>query len=633
MQSAPHSPTTTAKSRRALGAALGLVLLAGAAPFLTPANAAMPEGNPAAAAETAVIADAQANDPAIWVNPTNEAQSLILGANDTRLVTYDMTGAVVAQDETQVPAGTTAGDVTGVDVRRGVTVGAQPAADIAAVVGNKIIRFYAIDPATRRLTDMTIAPEGINPETMKWRPRSARKVCMYTSPVSHTTYAFIMADNGQMAQLELKDVNGKIDAAMVRGGTTDASAWDVSEGTVSGCAVDDAAKALYVSDTKKGIVKFGAEPTDPTDPAGATLIDSPAPTGNLLPSVKGLAVVGAGDTAGYLIASTVDVPSAAVNNKFNVYNRADGTYTGRQFEVAAGAADQCDLTEGIEAAVGNFGAGFATGMFICQDKTNRPASGGGTNEANNYKMVRLETVVDPTVVTTTTTIAPVETSTTTTTAPVQIPNNNRSGYWMVGSDGKVFEFGDAKHYGNIDLGPGAQAVDLEPTPSGNGYWVIDDLGHVFAKGDARHHGDVNRSLLTAAEVVTSLSATKSGNGYWIFTSAGRVIPFGDAVFHGDMSKVKLNGPVLDSIPSASGKGYYMVASDGGIFTFGDAEFKGSMGDKPLNKPVQSLVPDADGIGYWLVASDGGVFAFEAPFRGSMGGTPLNKPVTGMVAYG
>ncbi|HVM06076.1 MAG TPA: hypothetical protein VM242_12975, partial [Acidimicrobiales bacterium] len=145
------------------------------------------------------------------------------------------------------------------------------------------------------------------------------------------------------------------------------------------------------------------------------------------------------------------------------------------------------------------------------------------------------------------------------------------------------------------------------------------------------YGDVNRSLLTAAEVVTSLSSTKTGNGYWIFTSAGRAIPFGDAVFHGDMSKVKLNGPVLDSIPSSSGNGYYMVASDGGIFTFGDAEFKGSMGDKPLNKPVQSLVPDADGVGYWLVASDGGIFGFDAAFHGSAGGGQLNQPIVGMAA--
>jgi hypothetical protein len=97
--------------------------------------------------------------------------------------------------------------------------------------------------------------------------------------------------------------------------------------------------------------------------------------------------------------------------------------------------------------------------------------------------------------------------------------------------------------------------------------------------------------------------------------------------------VRLNGPVLDSIPSPTGKGYYMVASDGGIFAFGDARFAGSMGATRLNAPVQSLVPDPDGGGYWLVASDGGVFAFEAPFRGSAGNIRLNAPVTGMVPFG
>jgi ribosomal protein L24E len=100
-----------------------------------------------------------------------------------------------------------------------------------------------------------------------------------------------------------------------------------------------------------------------------------------------------------------------------------------------------------------------------------------------------------------------------------------------------------------------------------------------------------------------------------------------------MAATRLNGPVLDSIPTASGKGYYMVASDGGIFSFGDARFLGSMGGKRLNAPVQSLVPDGDGVGYWLVASDGGIFAFEAPFKGSMGDKRLNKPVTGMVRFG
>ena len=89
---------------------------------------------------------------------------------------------------------------------------------------------------------------------------------------------------------------------------------------------------------------------------------------------------------------------------------------------------------------------------------------------------------------------------------------------MVGDDGKVYEFGEAKHYGDATPAAGAQAVDLEPTPSGNGYWIIDDLGNVSAKGDAKILGDVDRSLLTSVETVTSLSSTTSGNGYWVFTT-------------------------------------------------------------------------------------------------------------------
>ncbi len=212
------------------------------------------------------------------------------------------------------------------------------------------------------------------------------------------------------------------------------------------------------------------------------------------------------------------------------------------------------------------------------------------------------------------------------------PAGVKAGYWMVGSEGAVYNFGDAGAYGGAVPAVGSSAVDLEPTPSGNGYWIVTDKGVVTTRGDAASVGAPAAGSLAKGEIVTSLSATPTGRGYWIFTNRGRVMNFGDAAFYGDMSKVTLNGPVLDSIPTTSGHGYYMVASDGGIFAFGDAKFYGSMGGRKLNAPVQSLVPDGDGVGYWLVASDGGIFAFQANFKGSMGGTKLNKPVTGMVRF-
>ena len=217
--------------------------------------------------------------------------------------------------------------------------------------------------------------------------------------------------------------------------------------------------------------------------------------------------------------------------------------------------------------------------------------------------------------------------------PMTVSAPTRAGYWMLGSDGTVYSFGEAASHGSPAVAAGRAAVDVEPTPSGRGYWVLDDSGAVSPFGDATGYGGVPTAVLGPGELPTSLSAAPTGQGYWVFTNRGRAVSFGDARFLGDVSTVPLNGPVLDSVATPTGHGYYMVASDGGIFAFGDAQFSGSMGGKPLNAAVQSLVPDADGSGYWLVASDGGIFAFDSPFKGSMGGKALAKPVTGMVRYG
>ncbi|HEV7534962.1 MAG TPA: hypothetical protein VGP90_04955, partial [Acidimicrobiia bacterium] len=214
--------------------------------------------------------------------------------------------------------------------------------------------------------------------------------------------------------------------------------------------------------------------------------------------------------------------------------------------------------------------------------------------------------------------------------------SGKSGYWMLGNDGKVYAFGAARTLGDPSaaLPPGAKAVHIEPTPSANGYWIVDDAGAVYAYGDAAAAGGVTPAQLGSGEKVTSLSPTPSGRGYWIFTTQGRVFTFGDAKGFGDLGGKALNGAIRSSVATPSGNGYYMVASDGGVFAFGDAAFRGSMGATKLNQPVESLVPTRDGGGYWLVASDGGIFAFgDATFRGSMGGKALNQPVVGMVRSG
>ncbi len=610
------------QSRPIVCTIVALAVLASLAVFHPPARAGgQPTGDASATVETEPVASAgdAADDIAVWVNRQDPAKSVIIGTDkQAGLNVYDLDGA-------QIQSITADGVANNVDIRYGFPLAGQ-AVDVVAVAGDGFLRFYTVNPATGLLDNMTsgtIAP--VVPHGGK-----VSGVCMYQSPLSHDTYAFADASAGQMLQYRLKEdpANpGKITAELVRGGA--AAEWDVSQAAgspVENCVADDDRQALYVSEQGVAIWRYGAEPADST--TTRTAVDVPAPTGHLTPDVEGLALVATGAGRGYLLASSQG------SDAFEVYRREGANEFVREFHVIDGTAvDGCSRTDGIEAVNGDLGPAFPRGVFICQDNKNLDASRKVINQ--NFKLVPLDSVVDVTapVPDTTTATAPVNPTTTTTPAPPVQTRAARSGYWMVGADGRVFPFGDARWLGDAPLAPGVEAVDLEPTPSGNGYWIVDFAGHVFGYGDARWLGNADTTRLLPGEKITSLSSTSTGNGYWIFTTRGRVLTVGDALFHGDMASVPLNGPVLDSIPSASGKGYFMVAADGGIFALGDAVFKGSMGGKRLNAPVQSLVPDGDGSGYWLVASDGGIFAFDAVFKGSMGGTPLNQPVTGMVRFG
>jgi NHL repeat len=349
---------------------------------------------------------------------------------------------------------------------------------------------------------------------------------------------------------------------------------------------------------------------------------------------------------GKAINAHIDGPRGIVgDNAGNLYVAEEHGARVRRINLITGDIDTI-AGDGVSSPVGNNsikgenGPALGTQFNFIHDMAINPAD--GSLWIADSKDNRVRALFDPANAPGAVVPSGGNTPTTVTTQPpagggTTAPAPGQSGYWMLGSDGRIFAFGDAaKSLGDPSgaLPPGAKAVHLEPSPSFKGYWVVDNLGDVYAYGDAKFNGGITPSQLLANEKVTSLSPTPSGNGYWIFTSRGRVFPKGDAQGFGDLSNVNLNGPVKSSIATPSGKGYFMVASDGGVFAFGDAKFIGSMGNVKLNQPVESLVPTRDGQGYWLVASDGGIFAFgNAPFRGSLGSIKLNKPVVGMVRYG
>jgi hypothetical protein len=205
------------------------------------------------------------------------------------------------------------------------------------------------------------------------------------------------------------------------------------------------------------------------------------------------------------------------------------------------------------------------------------------------------------------------------------------GYWLVATDGGIFNFGTTHFYGSTgNVALNKPIVGMSVTPDGHGYWLVASDGGIFTFGDAKFYGSTGAVHLN--KPIVGMAATPDGHGYWLVATDGGIFTFGDARFFGSTGNVVLDKPIVGMAPTPDGKGYWLVASDGGIFTFGDARFFGSTGNVRLNKPIVGMAAYPGGGGYWLVATDGGIFSFgSAGFHGSTGAVRLNKPIVAMAA--
>jgi SpoIID/LytB domain protein len=210
-----------------------------------------------------------------------------------------------------------------------------------------------------------------------------------------------------------------------------------------------------------------------------------------------------------------------------------------------------------------------------------------------------------------------------------VASGGDDGYWVVGSDGSIFDFGDAPDLGSMaGQGLDAPIVGMAPTADQGGYWLVGGDGGVFSFGDAAFHGSTGGMALNAP--VLGIAGTPDGGGYWLVAADGGVFTFGDAEFYGSTGGMVLNQPIVAMAATPDGHGYWLVAADGGVFSFGDAGYYGSTGGIRLNQPIVGIVPSADGRGYTLVARDGGVFAFgDAAYVGSLPGDGVSATVAGV----
>ena len=142
-----------------------------------------------------------ADDPAVWIHPQDPGLSLILGTDKLGgLRTYNMDGSEleVVSDGTKP---------NNVDVLYGFKLnGRKVDLAVATVRGGKKrmgAKVWAIDPATRRLSDVT---DGTSIRVLGGKePMGA---CGYRSARTGRFYFFVSSEKGYVEQYELTDTGG-----------------------------------------------------------------------------------------------------------------------------------------------------------------------------------------------------------------------------------------------------------------------------------------------------------------------------------------------------------------------------------------------------------------------------------------
>ena len=217
------------------------------------------------------------------------------------------------------------------------------------------------------------------------------------------------------------------------------------------------------------------------------------------------------------------------------------------------------------------------------------------------------------------------------------PTSDLGGYWLVASDGGIFTFGDAGFFGSIPglgfapAGTGAAKelnapiVGMVPSSDGGGYFMVGSDGGVFAFGDAKFEGSCpGIGGCSGAAVTVMPDAT--GNGYWLVTATGHIYTFGNAAYYGAPGPQSV--PVTSAVRTADGKGYWILFSNGAIASYGDAgNFGSPIGAFGGQNPATAIFATADGQGYWVASANGSVYTYgDAQFAGSMAGTKLNGAI-------
>ncbi|MFW9260733.1 phytase [Nostoc sp. CALU 546] len=342
---------------------------------------------------------ADADDPAIYINATNSADSLVLtSVKNGGLRVYDLSGNLL---ETINPGGIRYNNI---DLQYGFKLGDQ-SIDIAVASdrNNDKLAIFKINPNPgadgNYLEDITDSSLGTLFQGLPFEEpyssssRSAYGLALYRSPITNDYYVFAnRRETGDVAQFKLIDKgNGKIGIERVREFTVP-TIGDRDPQT-EGMVVDQETGFLYIGQENVGIWKFQAEPDGGTT---GKLIDQVRDLGgtNLTDDVEGLTIYYGKNGTGYLLASSQG------DNTFVAYTReGNNEYVGNFAVGNNGPIDSVQESDGADVINVPLGPNFPFGLFVTQDGSNEPATivsdeGEEENISSNFKFVPWENIAN-----------------------------------------------------------------------------------------------------------------------------------------------------------------------------------------------------------------------------------------------
>jgi len=196
-----------------------------------------------------VITDA--DDAAIWMHPTDPAKSLVIGTDkgsspDGGLYAWNLDGTQKQRSNMSRP--------NNVDIRYGFKLGSR-LIDLAAVTlrDHRQARIFEIDPATRKLTDVT-TPDTAN--VLNKMFKSPYGLTMYKRPDDGLMFIIVSSRHSdykdKLWQIRLEDDGaGHVKGVFVR-------AFGNFRNIVEGMVADDELGYLYASEEEVGIHKYYA---------------------------------------------------------------------------------------------------------------------------------------------------------------------------------------------------------------------------------------------------------------------------------------------------------------------------------------------------------------------------------------